>query len=195
MDEPISNVVWVVVCSRKPEVRLLVYPDGKWVPVCHQDPLSDVKLSFFDNQRVFNILLCNPLAFFVFANVKDLNESVVENNASTTGKTCRFDYPDITLSIQSKLRKLLFQDFEDLDCLSKQRVLFPNNSVQIFLLFNFALFILFILSNLFFLFLLLLLLFAFFLRLFSIGLFGSNFGQPLVMLLLSKCITVHFIGA
>lgn len=32
------------------EVAVLVEPDSKWTPVCHQEPLSDVKLAVIQQQ-------------------------------------------------------------------------------------------------------------------------------------------------
>lgn len=46
----------------EPDVAVTVEPHSKWVPVSHQEPLSQVKLGAKDEQGPLNILLHHPLA-------------------------------------------------------------------------------------------------------------------------------------
>jgi hypothetical protein len=43
-------------------VAVSVEPHGEWVPVSHQEPLSQVKLGAEDKQGPLNVLLHDPLA-------------------------------------------------------------------------------------------------------------------------------------
>lgn len=46
----------------KADVAVVVEPHGKWIPVGHQEPLSQVKLGAKYEQGPLDILLHNPLA-------------------------------------------------------------------------------------------------------------------------------------
>ena len=70
--------------SREANIRLSIHPNGKRVPRGNEHPLPDVKLSILHDECVLDVLLTNVLRFFLFADVKDLHQVPVQNNASTT---------------------------------------------------------------------------------------------------------------
>lgn len=82
MDESISDVVDVVVTGRESEVRLLINPHSQGIPICHKNPLSDVKLSTLNNQRVLHVFLSNKLRFLLLTEIQNLDQLLIQDDAS-----------------------------------------------------------------------------------------------------------------
>ena len=141
----ICNLVEVKVGRREPNVRLAVNPDRQRVPVRHQDPLADVKLATLHDQCVLNVLLSDVKlsillvadglrGVFVLDHVKDLAEVSLKTDASPTRAARRFENPDVTLTVQVKLRVLLSQQIQDFNCLCKLGVPLAQQFVSLLLL-------------------------------------------------------------
>ena len=73
MNKTICDVIRVVVTGRETEIGFLVEPDSERVPVCHENPLSDIEFTLLHYQRVLDVFLCNELRFFLFAKIKDFD--------------------------------------------------------------------------------------------------------------------------
>ena len=73
-----------IIFGSKPDVTFLIKPNGKWIPIGNQNPLSDVELKMrevekkylpfgtifgSDYQWVLNIFLHNPWSVFIFEKI------------------------------------------------------------------------------------------------------------------------------
>ena len=54
----------VVIHQSESNIRFRVDPDGERVPVGDKHPLADIKLLFVHNERVFYVLLDDPVPAF-----------------------------------------------------------------------------------------------------------------------------------
>jgi len=90
------------------DVAVTVEPHGKWVPVGHQEPLSQVKFGAKDEQRPFNILLYHPLAVLhhhgvAIYQLQHLLQVVHTHDASSSGLGSRLHDPDVAISFHVHL--------------------------------------------------------------------------------------------
>ena len=60
MYEFVADLFCIVVDGWESEVALIIHPDGRRVEVCNEHPLTDIKFSLEDNERVFYVFLCDP---------------------------------------------------------------------------------------------------------------------------------------
>ena len=65
----LDSIFGVIVHQCKPDIIVIIYPDGQWVPVCNENPLADIKLFLVNNQWIFNVLLNDPTTPFRFFDV------------------------------------------------------------------------------------------------------------------------------
>ena len=105
----------IIVSRCKPHIAFLVGPYCQWVPICNQNPLSDVELPALYNQWIFYILLYHPFAIAYlligFPLLHMLHHLVVifEHSNSTTSRHLSWLHnPQILITIQFKLREILF---------------------------------------------------------------------------------------
>ena len=62
-------VLWVVVHHGESDVALRIDPNGKGIPVGYEDPLPYVEFLLVYYQRVFDVLLDDPITPSAFTNV------------------------------------------------------------------------------------------------------------------------------
>jgi hypothetical protein len=114
MSVPVSNIIEGKVYASKTDVRLRVQPHSQRVPVCHEDPLSDIELTTLCQHRGLDVFLHYVLRFNLLTNVEDFDQIFEQANSAAARRVGRFHDPDVALAINSELRELLLEQFIDI---------------------------------------------------------------------------------
>jgi hypothetical protein len=137
---------YVVVYWRKSYITFFIYPYCQRVPISNKDPLTDIELLFANDQRILYIFLDNERpSLGCFLMLYYLIKASETFYASASRLTTRLENPDVSTTIDIKLREFLFKlihklltDFQIKQCFSFR------NRCRLFLLYH----ILFILIRL-----------------------------------------------
>jgi len=103
----VVELVEVEVGGGESDVGLGVHPDSERIPICDQDPLPDVELARLHYHRVLDVLLTNVLGLSLLGDIEDFDQVLVEYNATTSGRACRLDDPNVALTVDVVLREHL----------------------------------------------------------------------------------------
>ena len=103
-------ILWVVVHHGKSDVALCVDPHCKRVPVSYEDPLPNVEFSFVNDQRVFDVLLDDPITPSALTNIfQDLIKFAHHNDTAPSRSGPRLDNPEVLVTPDVKLSVFMFE--------------------------------------------------------------------------------------
>jgi len=109
MSEP-DLIFWVVVHHGKSDVALRIDPNSKGVPVCYEDPLPYIEFLLVNDQRVFDVLLDDPITSAAFTNIfQNLIKFAHHNDTAPSGSGTRLDYPKILVTPNVELSIFMFE--------------------------------------------------------------------------------------
>jgi len=95
-----TGVINIVFHHCKSNVALFIDVHCEWVPICYEDPLTNVKLFLVNYQRILNILLHNPMSSLTILNILQ-NIIVFAKNGDSSASTLMpwLDNPKILVAI------------------------------------------------------------------------------------------------
>jgi len=96
------SILWgsfFIILGCKPDIRFLIKPDCKGIPISNKHSLPNIKFSLRNDQRVLNILHHHPRCILILEEIQHFCQIFVYLYPPTSWFTTWFHYPHVLSSV------------------------------------------------------------------------------------------------